>query len=50
MKANNFVANGSSLNIKGDLIQIKSANLMNMIELTPTETIMYNNKVKTTDI
>ena len=42
VKANNFIANSGSLNLKGDLIQLKGTNLMPMIELTPTQTIMYN--------
>jgi hypothetical protein len=42
VKANNFIANSGSLNLKGDLIQLKGTNLMPMIEVTPTQTIMYN--------
>jgi hypothetical protein len=42
VRANNFIANSGSLNLKGDLIQLKGTNQMPMIELTPTQTIMYN--------
>ncbi|MFM7989745.1 MAG: hypothetical protein ACKPKO_61575 [Candidatus Fonsibacter sp.] len=45
IKGNNFVANRYSLSLKCDLIQLRTSNLMNMIEPTPTETIMYNDVV-----
>jgi len=46
IKANNFVANSYSLSLfflkKSDIIQLKTATLMNIIELTPTQTMLYN--------
>ena len=45
IRTNNLLANESSLNIKGDLVIIRGTNLMPMLDITPRETIMYNDVV-----
>ncbi|MFM7978715.1 MAG: hypothetical protein ACKPKO_05315 [Candidatus Fonsibacter sp.] len=39
---NTITTNGTSLYIKKDSIQIQASNVMNMIELSPTQTVLYN--------
>ncbi|MFM7989221.1 MAG: hypothetical protein ACKPKO_58895, partial [Candidatus Fonsibacter sp.] len=42
LTTNTITTNGTSLYIKKDSIQIQASNAMNMINLSPTQTIMYN--------
>ncbi|MFM7982895.1 MAG: hypothetical protein ACKPKO_26585, partial [Candidatus Fonsibacter sp.] len=45
LTTNTITTNGTSLYIKKDSIQIQASNAMNMIDLSPTETILYNDVI-----
>ncbi|MFM7989294.1 MAG: hypothetical protein ACKPKO_59270, partial [Candidatus Fonsibacter sp.] len=42
---NTITTNGNILHIKKDSIQIQASNAMNMIDLSPTETVLYNDVI-----
>ncbi|MFM7982427.1 MAG: hypothetical protein ACKPKO_24210, partial [Candidatus Fonsibacter sp.] len=42
LTTNTITTNGTSLYIKKDSSQIQASNAMNMIHLSPTQTILYN--------